>query len=193
VLDEIHPLVAGAERVLDLREGYVLRELQGEGLAVGAHGADAHAHAVDGHLRVQAEDLVRLDLPLPLLAGLATVDGAVDPWDEAAGERRAELTLWEGLAPHQVDHLAIELEDAGARIGGCWRGAEHGHLTDELTHVAGAGPRGGLVGDRVDPLDPAPLEQGSDGHEHQAHGAVAADEIALARGDRLVDASTIDG
>jgi hypothetical protein len=44
--DDTHPLVAGSEHRLDLGERDVARELDGQRLAVAAHGANAHAQAI---------------------------------------------------------------------------------------------------------------------------------------------------
>ena len=54
------------------------------------------------------------------------------------------------------------------------------HLLHQLAHVLRAGAGGRLVGHRGHPLDQVALEQPVHAHQHQAHGAVAADEV-LAR------------
>ena len=60
------------------------------------------------------------------------------------------------------------------------------HLRDQLAHVrAAAGGR--LVGHRGDPLDQTGAKQAGGGHQHQADGAVAADEALDPVGQRLVD------
>jgi hypothetical protein len=61
------------------------------------------------------------------------------------------------------------------------------HLRHELAHVLGARARRCLIGHRADPLDKAGAEQPGHRHEHEAHRAIAADEIQDTGLERLVD------
>ena len=54
------------------------------------------------------------------------------------------------------------------------------HLLQQLAHVLGAGAGSGLVGHGADPLHQSCLEQSAHRHQHQAHGAVAADVVLYA-------------
>ena len=66
------------------------------------------------------------------------------------------------------------------------------HLLHQLAHVLGARARGSLIGHRSRPLDHVRLEQSVHAHEHQAHGAVAADVIAHVPGERILDHVHVD-
>ena len=61
------------------------------------------------------------------------------------------------------------------------------HLREQLAHLARARARRRLVGHRRHPLDESRAEQAAERHQHQAHGAVAADPVARARGERGID------
>ena len=67
------------------------------------------------------------------------------------------------------------------------RAVHHTHLRHELAHVLGARAGCRLVCHRADPFDEPRAEQAGHRHQHQADGAVAADEIGDARVERLVD------
>ena len=93
------------QHALDLVERHVARQLDGERLAVAAHRADAHADAVDrDRAIVAAEDLVGLGLRLPLLAALAVAEVLVDPGQQAAGERHAEVLRRQRVAAQRLGH-----------------------------------------------------------------------------------------
>ena len=176
--------------LFDLSQRDIPFQLDGEGLAVAAHGADAHAAAVDGDLaRGQTEDLVGLGHALPLLPGLAVVHGRVDPGDEAAGQGRAEIGGRERWVAQGLDHVAVQVEDGRGRVVEQLLGvlAHQPHLVDQLAHVLRARARGGLVGLAAHPLHPVPGEQPAERHEHQAHRAVAADVFFDPPGQGLVD------
>jgi len=66
-------------------------------------------------------------------------------------------------------------------------------LAEQLTHVLRTCAGGGLIGHGGNPFHEAGLEEATDGHEHQADGAVATNEILLAVGQRLVDDGAVDG
>jgi hypothetical protein len=145
--------------------------------------------------RLAAEDLVGLDVPLPLLAALAVAQVRVDPGQEAAGERDTEVLRGEIVFAQDAGHLAVDVED---RRGGIVEEALGGevqlaHLLQQLAHVLRAGAARRLVGHRRDPLDQVGLEQPVDRHEHEAHGAVAADEVLARPRDRLVDHGLFTG
>ena len=75
-------------RWLDFRNRQVFFQLQGEGLAVAAHRADAYAQAVDyGRIVAAAEDFVGFHAALPFFFGLAVAQIYVNPRNQAAGER----------------------------------------------------------------------------------------------------------
>ena len=95
-------------------------------------------------------------LRLPFFAALAVAQVLVDPGDQAAGERRAEVLVRQ-LAPTQR---------ARSRRDRCrgWRGRDRRSSApaaacsapiccDQLAHVLRTGARGSLVGHRRDPLD----------------------------------------
>ena len=109
--DQLDPVVVTGDQRLDLVHRHVLGELDGQRLAVAAHGADAHAEAVDRDLLGGAEDLVGFDQPFPLLAALAVFDLAVDPGEQAAGERVAELGGRDAVAVELGGDLLVDLED----------------------------------------------------------------------------------
>ena len=91
VRHDAHPVVRCRDRALDVRDLHRALQLDRHRLAVAAHRADAHADAVDRHgRRGEAEDLVSLRARLELLAAVAVAEVAVDPRQQAAGERKAE-------------------------------------------------------------------------------------------------------
>ena len=114
---DLGPLVVRGQQLLDLGHGQVLGELEGQRLGVRAHGADAHAQPVHDDLvgLGVAQDLVGLHPGLPLLLGLAVAQVRVDPRDQRAGQRHAELG---GVQPAALggEDLAVDLQDRGGRV-----------------------------------------------------------------------------
>ena len=78
---------------------------------------------------------------------------------------------------------AVDVEDRARGIveQRARRAVQVAHLREQLAHLARARARGRLVSHRRHPLDEARAEQAAEGHQHQAHGAVAADPVAAAR------------
>jgi hypothetical protein len=84
---------------------------------VAAHGADSHAEAIHrDRACFSPEDLVGLDVALPLLAALAVAEVAVDPGQEAPRERHAEVLGGEFVVAQDPRDLAVDVEDRGGRI-----------------------------------------------------------------------------
>ncbi len=155
-----------------------------------AHGADAHADAVHRYRALEAtEDLVGLGLAFPLFAALAVWQSLVDPRDQAARQRHAEVLGRERLAAHGFSHLAVDIQNGAGRIGQIigHRGMHRAHLFDQLTHVLRAGAGRRLIGHDVHPLDQTGIEQTTQAHQHQADSAVATDIVLGARVQLLVD------
>ena len=189
------PGIVLADQPFDVRQRHILVELDGQRLAVAAHGADAHAQAIHrNRALVATQDLVGLGLALPLFAALAVGQLLVDPGDQAASQRHAEMIHREGLATHGLGHLAVDIEDGTGRIGKVvgHRTVNGAHLLDQLAHVLRAGAGGGLVGHGAHPLHQPGFVQAAEGHQHQADGAVAADVVLDAGIQLLVDDPAVD-
>ena len=60
--------------------------------------------------------LLRLGAALPLLAAHAVAEVLVDPRDQAAGERHAEVLGGEALVAQDAGDLAVDVEDRRRRI-----------------------------------------------------------------------------
>ena len=118
VRHQLDPRVVLADQPFDIGDRYVFVQLDGQRLAVAAHGADAHADAIDRDRALEAtEDLVGLGLGLPLFAALAVRQFLVDPRDQAAGQRYAEVFGRVRVAADGFGHTAVDVEDRAGRIG----------------------------------------------------------------------------
>ena len=61
------------------------------------------------------------------------------------------------------------------------------HLLQQLAHVLRTGTGSRLIGHRRDPLNEVVLEEAAQAHQHQRDGAVAADPVLAALGQRTLD------
>ena len=66
------------------------------------------------------------------------------------------------------------------------------HLQQQLAHVLRARARCRLIRHADHPFDEIVLEQTGEAHQHQAHRAIAADEVLCAPRERRVDHAAID-
>ena len=174
------PVVAAGDQALYFGHRQVRLQFDRERLAVASHRADAHAQALDRHRAgLGAEDLVGLDRRLPLLAALAVAQILVDPRNQIRRERHAEMRMREIVGRERGADRAVDVENGrrGVAEQGRRRPVDRPHLLDQLAHVLRAGARRRLIGHRRDPLDGAGAHQAADRHQHQRHGAIAADEI----------------
>ncbi|MNO98537.1 hypothetical protein D3C76_902850 [compost metagenome] len=192
---QLHPRVVLADHAFDIGDRHVFIQLDGQRLAVATHGADAHADTIDRDRALEAaEDLVGLGLGLPLFTALAVRQFLVDPRDQAAGQRHAEVFGRVGFAAHGLGDLAVDVEDGAGRVGQFIGngGIGRAHLLDQLTHILRAGAGGRLIGHGAHPFDQASLEQAAQAHQHQADGAVAADVVLGTGIELLVDHLAVD-
>ncbi len=143
-----------------------------------AQRADAHAEAVDRNGARGAEDLVGFRLPFPLFAALAVVELLVDPRDQAAGQRHAEVVGRQRAGAGQLGDAALNVENGGRRI--LQRGSDvvmqHAHLGQQFAHMARAAAGRRLIGGDGGPFHQILGKQAAQRHQHQANGAVTADE-----------------
>ena len=188
-------VVVGRDHGLDVGQRHVALELDRQGLAVAAHRADAHAEAdrpgsaprrrrCRGRgscwsrrrpstprgwcRRRRSLSIHGIRLPpsgTPKLRGLGGRHRAL-PLDDAAGRSRGSPT-------------------SDRRAASCTAALQRAVLRQQLAHVLRAAARCGLVGHGGHPLDEVGLEQRADAHQHAAHGAVAADEVAHAALQRV--------
>ena len=127
---------------------------------------------------------------LPFLARLAVAQVLVDPGDQRAAQRHAES--W----PSRLRQRALFARSPCGRSRG-WRssgrraglhlGVQRAELRQQFAHVLRAAARGGLVGLGAHPLDQAGPCTARHAHQHAADGAVAADPVAAAVGQRVLD------
>src|SRR5690554_6753564 len=195
VRHHLGPGVVGIEHGFDVRQRYILVQLDGQRLTVAPHGTDAHTDAVHRNRATAAtDDLVGFGLGLPLFTTLTVGQLLVDPGDQAAGQRHAEVVHREGGVAHGGGDLAIDVEDGTGRVGQLVgdTGVQTTHLADQLTHVLGTGTTGGLIGHGGHPLDQTVLEQATEAHQHQTDGTVAADVGLDAVTQGLIDAAPVD-
>ncbi len=184
-----------ADQRFDIGDRHIFVQFDGQRLAVAAHGADAHADTVDWDRALEAtEDLVGLGLGLPLFTALTVGQLLVDPGNQAAGQRHAEVLGRVGFAAHGFGHTAVDVEDRAGRIGQLIGdgGVGGAHLFDQLAHVLRAGAGRRLIGHGAHPLDQPCFEQAAQAHQHQADGAVAADVVLGAGVQLLVDDLAVD-
>jgi hypothetical protein len=108
-----------------------------------------------GEALAAAQDLVGLGHALPLFFGLAVAGRSlVDPGDQAAGQRHAEVRS--RTSSRWCGHLAVDLEDGALgvvqqRLDG---GVQRAHAAQQLAHVLRAAARGRLVGHGVTSTPP---------------------------------------
>ncbi len=193
VRHDAHPFVRARDRALDVGDLHRALQLDRDGLAVAAHRADAHAEAVDRNgRRRQTEDLVAFRAGLEFLAAVAVAEVAVDPRQQAPRQRKAESFDRHAVRERRA-RTPVDVEDRARGIfqQRARRVVQVAHLREQLAHLARARARGRLVGHRRHPLDEARAKQAAESHQHEAHGAVAADPVAAARRQRGVDHRTI--
>ncbi len=164
-----------------------------------AHGADTHAQAVNGHCRrtkafTAAQDLVGFDSALPLFLRLTITQILVDPGDQGARQGHAKVGRREGIVTHGAGDFAIDVENRGSGIVQQFLdgAVELAHLGQQLAHVLGTGTGRSLVGHGGRPLNQVTLEQATQGHQHQGHGAVAADPVTAPLGEGVLDNVEVD-
>ena len=127
-----------------------------------AHGANAHADAIHGNgVGAAAENLVGFRMTLPLFLALAIAEILVDPGNETAGERHAEVLGGETAFAQNACHLAVDVENR--RLGiveqTLGRHVRLTHLHQQLAHVLRTGAGRGLVGHGRHPFDEVVVEQ----------------------------------
>src|SRR6266849_8412202 len=105
VRNDSHPRVRLGEHLLDFVDRQIAPEFDGERLAVAPHCADAHADSVDrDRVCFTAEDLVAFGLTFPFFATLAVAEILVDPRQQTARKRKAELLSWQRLVAQRRAH-----------------------------------------------------------------------------------------
>ena len=165
-----------------------------------AHGAHAHAVAVHRDLAgaevgAQTQDLVGFGHAFPFFARLAVAQILVDPRNQAAAQRHAEVGgFGSGQGALLGDDHAVDLEDGALWViqQGLDFGVERAVLRQQLAHVLGTAAGSGLVGLRAHPLDQTGLVQRAHAHQHAADGAVAADPVLAAVGHGVLDDRHVD-
>src|SRR6185369_15636776 len=118
---DFDPGVVIADELFDVGQWNVLLQLESQGLAMATHRAHAHAKAVDRRCRrpkarTLAQDLVGFRPGLPLFAADAVAQVLVDPGNEGAAQRYAEIRRLLGrqrLLASQ--YLAVDFENRGLR------------------------------------------------------------------------------
>ena len=149
--------------------GQVFFQLQGNGLAVAAHRADADAQAVDhGRIVAAAEDFVGFCAAFPFFFGLTVAQIHINPRNQAAGERYAEVGFRIVFAAQEIGHFAVNVENCAGRIGKLVRhlGVNRAHAADEFAHIFRARAGCGLVG-HAGAHSTKRLEQAAQRHQHQ--------------------------
>ena len=84
------------------------------------------------------------------------------------------------------------MADLGSSSRAVHFSVERAELREQLAHVLGAAAGRGLVGHAGHPLDQAGLVQRAHAHQHAADGAVAADPVLAALGQRVLDDRQVD-
>ena len=174
-----YPIVGAGQQAFDFGYGQILFQLQGDGLAVAAHGADAYAQTLHDGGAAAAEDFVGFNVAFPFFLGLAVAQVYVDPRNQAAGQRHAEVGFGVVGRAQEVGYFAVDIEDGAGGVGqfGGHLAVDGAHAADEFAHVFRARAGGGLVGHAGSPFHQAVLEQAAQTHEHEGNGAVAADVV----------------
>ena len=162
-----------------------------------AHRSDADAQTVHGDLIVlgTAQNLVGLNLSLPLFAGLAVTQVGVNPGNQGAGERHTELGGIQLAGALLSEDLAVDVQNCGCGVVQLLGDlvAQVAELCEHLTHVACAAAGSSLVGHGGCPLDQVVLEEAAQAHQQAGDGAVTADEVLHSGCQTAVDDVAVDG
>ena len=75
-----------------------------------AHGSDADTDAVNGHGRIDPQDLVSLGHAFPFFFGLAAGHIFIDPRNQTAGKRHVEFPDGQRAGALRFDDQAINFE-----------------------------------------------------------------------------------
>src|SRR5690606_32598247 len=90
--NNLHPVIGLSNDSLDIRQRYVPVQLDGQRLAMAAHRTNPHTGAIDWNWsRGTPQDLVGFRLAFPFFTALAIIQLLVDPGDQAARQRHAEV------------------------------------------------------------------------------------------------------
>ena len=193
---DFHPVVCAGQDGFDFGDGQVFFQFQGDGLTVAAHCADAHAQAVDhGGVVAAAEDFVGFRAAFPFFFRLAVAQIRVNPRNQAAGKRHAEVGFGIVFAAQKIGNFAVDVENRAGGVGQLFGhlAVDRAHAADEFAHVFRARTGCGLVSHAGRPFDQVVLEQAAECHQHQRNGAVAADVVFHAVFEAVVDHVAVDG
>lgn len=165
------------------------------------HRTDTHAQTVHRNgtrareTVTQTQNLVGLGTALPFFLRLAVAQILVDPRNQVAAQRHAELL---GLVSRQCvllgQHLAVDFENRRVRVveQRLDFGVDRAELREQFAHVLRTATRGRLIRHRRQPINQTMLEQTTQAHQHAADRTVAADEVLGALGQRILDHIEID-
>ena len=110
--DDFHPVIRACQNRFDFGNGQVFFQLQGDGLAVAAHRADADAQTVDySWIVAAAEDFVGFHAAFPFFFGLTVAQVHINPRNQAASERYAEIGFRIVFAAQEIGHFAVDVEN----------------------------------------------------------------------------------
>ncbi len=113
-----------------------------------AQRSNAHAQAIHRDHAAGAQNFVGFRLPFPLFTRLAVIQLLVDPRDQAARQRHAEVIGWQHAGTAQLGDFAFDIEDGRSRVLQLFRHVivQHAHLGQQLAHMARAAAGSRLIG-----------------------------------------------
>ncbi|MNI37860.1 hypothetical protein D3C73_919750 [compost metagenome] len=164
-----------------------------------AHCADAHAQAVDrGGRRTESsaatQDLVGFDFGLPLFLRHPVAQVLVDPGNQVAAQRHAEVFVGQRGIFLLGQHATVDRQNGrrGVIQQRLDRLVDLAELGQQFAHVLRAAAGSGLVRHGSHPFHQVVVEQAGQAHQHAADRAVAADEVAHTALERRVDDRAVD-
>ena len=135
------------------------------------------------------ENLVGFGLTFPFLAALAIIHLLVNPGDQAAGQRCAEILGRQIAGAEGFRHDPVNVQNRRSRISQLVRhcAVNNAHLLNQFAHVLRASTRGSLIGHGAQPFHQPMRKQSAQTHQHQTDGAVAPDVVLGAPRQRSVN------